>query len=84
MGNGEQSFPTPAGSGDVTALGHLLALCRTANLQEEALSGSLSALESELEQYKGVRNIWVQSSKGMCFPSTCAATVLKKCKFGHL
>lgn len=44
VGHREQSLPTPAGSGDVIPLGHLLALCKTANLQEKALSGSLSAL----------------------------------------
>lgn len=59
VGSREQSFPTPADSEDVLALGHLLALCQTANLEEKALSGSLAALEAELEQYKGVRNVWV-------------------------
>lgn len=48
VGNREQSFPTPADPGDVLALGHLLALCKAANLQQKALSGSLSALESGL------------------------------------
>lgn len=46
VGNRERSFPTPAGSGDVLAPGHLLALCETANLQEKALSGSLSAVQN--------------------------------------
>lgn len=59
VGNREQSFPTPADSEDVLALGHPLALCKTASLQDKALSGSSSALESELGQYKGVRSIWV-------------------------
>lgn len=82
VGNREQSFPTPAGSGDVLALGHLLVPCKSSG--ESPLWELICPGESELEQCQRAKKIWVWSSKGMCLPCTCAATVLKKCKFGHL
>ena len=45
-GNREHSFPTPADTGLVLAFAHLLAFCKSAVLQEKALSQRLPALEN--------------------------------------
>lgn len=65
-GTGSTPFPTPAGVGLSLALGHLLAFFKTAVFQERALSELTCSREFELEQYRGVKNIWVYSSKRMC------------------